>query len=74
MIWKCPFARHNQTFRNAIMCDKEMKDGVDYNQNKNFFDVYCPHQRQCNCTKGVVNTEKAKKCYELKRKQLNNRS
>lgn len=67
MIWNCPFAKHNAMFHNAIMCSKEMKPNVDYNNKDNFFTIYCPHQRQCNCTKGVINTEKAKKCYEIKR-------
>ena len=49
------------------MCSKEMKKNVDYNDSKNFFEIFCPHQRECNCVKGVINTEKAKKCYELKR-------
>lgn len=67
MIWNCPFAQRNSNFRGAIMCSKEMKKNVDYNDSKNFFEIFCPHQRECNCVKGVINTEKAKKCYELKR-------
>lgn len=68
MIWKCPYAIHNSNFRSGIMCKKEMKEGVDYNDAKNFFQIFCPHQRECRCSKGVVNTEKAKKCYEMKKK------
>ncbi len=50
MKWKCPFAKHNKTYQDAIMCGKAMKEGVNYNDKKNFFDIYCPHQRRCNCT------------------------
>lgn len=69
MKWKCPFAKHNKTYQDAIMCGKAMKEGVNYNDKKNFFDIYCPHQRRCNCTQGVINTEQAKKCYEIKKNQ-----
>ena len=69
MKWKCPYAINNQNFNNAIMCSKEQKEGVDYNDKKNFFEIFCPHQRICNCSKKVINTEQAKKCYEIKRNQ-----
>ena len=51
-----------------LICEKEIKEGVNYADPKNFAVAMCLYQKICNCKNQYLNTEQAKKCYELKSK------
>lgn len=66
--WKCPYAKQTRYFEKRLICEKEIKQGVNYGDPKNFAIAMCLYQKFCNCKNQFLNTEQAKKCYELKSK------
>ena len=64
--WKCPLAKTTKYFEKRLICQKEIKDGVNYADPKNFGIAMCLYQKHCNCNNSYQNTEQAKKCFELK--------
>lgn len=59
----CPNAIKREEHK-FLMCKLAMKDGVDYHLTENALKTYCACQRYCQCEKGVINSDGAKKCYE----------
>ena len=67
MAWGCPFADKSKYFENRLLCKKEIKSNVNYAEAVNFVTAMCLYQKHCSCKNKYLNTEQAKKCYELKK-------
>ena len=64
MAWQCPYAVRLKCVNNGLVCKNAMKDGVDYNLQKNALEVFCACQRYCPTERKVINSDGAKQCYE----------
>lgn len=69
--WNCPYAVKSKYFENRLMCQKSIKEDVNYAEPKNFVTAMCLYQKFCNCESKYINTETAQKCYEIKSKDTN---
>lgn len=61
--WVCPYALKKPQFQ-FLICKAQMTENIDYNVASNATRAFCGCQRRCSCTRGVVNTDLAKKCFE----------
>ena len=69
MAFSCPFAEKNKYLSNRLMCKKNKIADTNYSEPKNFITVMCLYQKFCGCKNEYLNTDSAKKCYEVKSKQ-----
>lgn len=63
MAWNCPYAMRVKCV-SCILCTKQMKSGVDYNQQQNALTAYCACQRFCTIERRVIQSDNAKQCFE----------
>nr|DAP33643.1 MAG TPA: hypothetical protein [Caudoviricetes sp.] len=57
----CPNAVRTKI--DVLMCKLRMVDGQPYNTASEIVTAMCGHQKQCNCTNRVENSEGAEECY-----------
>lgn len=60
--WECPFAYRTTHFE-YLLCKQLMVTERSYIEPRDCVTAMCAHQRHCNCTHRVENTEKAKECF-----------
>nr|DAH14930.1 MAG TPA: hypothetical protein [Bacteriophage sp.] len=66
--YECPYAVRKPQL-DFLLCKLLMKDGVNYFNVREGVTAMCAHQRHCNCTKRVENTEGAQSCYQYHSEQ-----
>lgn len=65
--WRCPYAV--PTRFDVLMCSLLVDPNEIYDTKQKVVQAFCAHQKQCNCTHRVENSEGAQECYSYRAAQ-----